>query len=95
MNINPNNHGFSVEDFDKITARLRALLEEKADEYNKKFEVFDYFPYGDKSLNTMLWIKTLRELDTTDGSDKNLVDVIIYSMFKMKWLTDEKREVKG
>ena len=86
MKVNTNNIGFTEDDFDKIVAILRTLLVEKADEYNKDFEVFDYFMYGDKSINTMLWIKTLRELDTTDGSTKNLVDLIIYSMFKIKWL---------
>jgi hypothetical protein len=86
MKINVENKSFSLEDFDKIASKLRKLLEEKSDEYNKEFEVFDYFIYGVKSINTMLWIKTLRELDTTDGSTKNLDDLVIYSMFKIKWL---------
>lgn len=87
MYNNPNRNNFQEKDFLEIVDRLKKLLFEKGLVYNRDSVVYDYFYFGEASLDTMLWIKTLREMNKPYDSlsDENLIDLIIYAMFKIKW----------
>ena len=83
MNINPHRLHFDEKAFDSICKELRELLFERGSQYNKKSLVYDYFPFIPESFDTMLYIKTLRELNKEDQTDfDSLKDLIIYTMFK-------------
>lgn len=96
MDINIKNEiEFNLEDFDRIIKILRQLLIKRGEQYNNSnTSLYNYFPFGEKSFNQMLWVKLLREFANegkkNERSLDSLYDLINYAIFKIVWL-DKKR----
>lgn len=79
---------FKEEQFNEIVEDLRALLfGVKQQEYNNgDIKVYDYFLYKPESFDTMIYIKSLREIQKKDQFElDSLYDLIAYSMFKLHY----------